>query len=62
VEQCVPVESWDVTEAMDVSEDIVADHFSIVVCYVCWRHLWTVYQHMCRNRWQKVGGVVEGKL
>ena len=40
----------------------VADHFSIVVCQVCWRQLRTVYQRMFRNRWRKVGGVVRRDL
>ena len=31
MEQCLPVESWVVIEAMNVSEDIVADRFSVVV-------------------------------
>ena len=38
----------------------VADHFSIVVYYFCWRQLRAVC-HVFRNRWRWVGGDVWGR-
>ena len=44
------------------SKEVIADHFSIVVYQVCWHQLQTVCQHMFRNCWQYVGGVVRGEI
>jgi len=51
-----------VTKGDRVYCGVAANHLSIVVYQVCWRQLRTVCRRIFRNRWRKVGEVVQEEI